>query len=79
MTDTGQVPPNAILRPRRWFSWVWIVPAVAAAIVIGLVHDLITPITQLTNYHDMTPFVLAAIALLVMSRGQVMSRSREEG
>ena len=36
MTDTGQAPPNATLRPRRWFSWVWIVPAVAAAIVIGL-------------------------------------------
>jgi branched-chain amino acid transport system permease protein len=50
-----------------------------AAIVIGLVHDLITPITQITNYQDMTPFVLAAIALLVMSRGQVMTRSREEG
>ena len=49
------------------------------AIVIGLVHDLITPITQISNYQDMTPFVLAAIALLVMSRGQVMSRSREEG
>lgn len=29
-------PPNASLRPRRWFSWVWLVPAVAAAIVIGL-------------------------------------------
>jgi branched-chain amino acid transport system permease protein len=51
----------------------------AAALVIGLVHDLITPITQLTSYQDMTPFVLAAIALLVMSRGQVMTRSREEG
>jgi branched-chain amino acid transport system permease protein len=50
-----------------------------AAIVIGLVHDLITPITQISNYQDMTPFVLAAIALLVMSRGQVMTRSREEG
>src|SRR5580693_2380147 len=50
-----------------------------AALVIGLVHDLITPITQLTNYADMTPFVLATIALLVMSRGQVMTRSREEG
>src|ERR1700721_728487 len=49
------------------------------ALVIGLVHDLVTPITQLTNYQDMTPFVLAAIALLVMSRGQVMTRSREEG
>ena len=51
----------------------------AAALAIGLVHDLITPITQLTSYQDMTPFVLAAIALLVMSRGQVMTRSREEG
>src|SRR5487761_52979 len=56
---------------------IWI--TFAAAIVIGLVHDLITPITQLTDYRDMTPFVLAAIALLVMSRGQVMTRSREEG
>jgi hypothetical protein len=27
----------------------------------------------------MTPFVLAAIALLVASRGQVTTRSREEG
>jgi branched-chain amino acid transport system permease protein len=50
-----------------------------AALVIGLVHDLITPITQISNYQDMTPFVLAAVALLVMSRGQVMTRSREEG
>lgn len=51
----------------------------AAALVIGLVHDLITPITQISDYRDMTPFVLAAIALLVVSRGQVMTRSREEG
>ena len=51
-----------------------------AALVVGLVHDLLTPITALTNYRDMTPFVLAAIALLVLSRGgQVMTRSREEG
>jgi branched-chain amino acid transport system permease protein len=50
-----------------------------AALVIGLVHDLITPITQISNYQDMTPFVLAAVALLVMSRTQVMTRSREEG
>jgi branched-chain amino acid transport system permease protein len=56
---------------------IWV--TFGAAIVIGLVHDLITPITQITNYRDMTPFVLAAIALLVMSRGQVMTRSREEG
>ena len=56
---------------------IWI--TFAAAIVIGLVHDLITPISSLTNYRDMTPFVLATIALLVMSRGQVLTRSREEG
>src|SRR6201987_4501486 len=37
-----------------------------AALVIGLVHDLLTPITQISNYQDMTPFVLAALALLVM-------------
>src|SRR5690242_7528566 len=50
-----------------------------AALVIGLVHDLLTPITQISNYQDMTPFVLATIALLVMPRGQVMARAREEG
>jgi len=50
-----------------------------AALVIGLVHDLVTPITQITQYQDMTPFVLAAIALLVAARGQVTTRSREEG
>jgi branched-chain amino acid transport system permease protein len=49
-----------------------------AAIVVGLVHDLLTPISALTNYRDMTPFVLAAIALLVLPGGSVLSRSREE-
>lgn len=50
-----------------------------AALVIGVVHDMLTPIIQVQPYQDMTPFVLAAIALLVMSSGQVMTRSREEG
>jgi branched-chain amino acid transport system permease protein len=49
-----------------------------AAIVIGLVHDLLTPIQALTSYRDMTPFVLATLALLVLSRYQVISLSREE-
>jgi branched-chain amino acid transport system permease protein len=50
-----------------------------AALVIGLVHDLLSPITQLSDYRDMSPFVLAALALLWVSRhGTVMSRSREE-
>jgi branched-chain amino acid transport system permease protein len=50
-----------------------------AAIAIGLIHDLLTPIASLSNYRDMTPFVLAAIALLVLSRRRLMTRSREEG
>jgi branched-chain amino acid transport system permease protein len=50
----------------------------AAAVVIGLVHDLVTPIQSLTSYRDMTPFVLAALALLVLSRHQGISLSREE-
>ena len=49
-----------------------------AAILVGLVHDLLTPIQSLTNYRDMTPFVLAAVALLVLSRRRVIARSREE-
>jgi branched-chain amino acid transport system permease protein len=49
-----------------------------AAIVIGLVHDLLTPINALTNYRDMTPFVLAAAALLLLSRRRVIALSREE-
>jgi len=50
-----------------------------AALVIGLVHELLTPIQQLSNYQNMTPFVLAAVVLLVAARTQVMTRSREEG
>jgi branched-chain amino acid transport system permease protein len=55
-----------------------IVLTFTAAIVVGLLHDLLTPITSLTNYRDMTPFVIAAAGLLVMSRRQVMTQSREE-
>jgi branched-chain amino acid transport system permease protein len=49
-----------------------------AAIVIGLVQNLLTPISSLGNYNDMTPFVLAAVALLAFSRRSVVSRSRED-
>jgi branched-chain amino acid transport system permease protein len=46
-----------------------------AAIVIGLVNALITPILSISQYRDMTPFVLATIALLVLSgrRGSALS------
>jgi len=51
----------------------------AAGIVIGVIHDLLTPFSALTNYRDMTPFVLAVIALLWASRHRtVVTRSREE-
>src|SRR5579863_5915312 len=41
MTDTPEQEPSgrdveARVRPRRWFVWVWIVPTVAAGIVIWL-------------------------------------------
>jgi branched-chain amino acid transport system permease protein len=52
--------------------------AFGAAIAVGLLHDLLTPITSLTNYRDMTPFVIAAAGLLVLSRHQVLAQSREE-
>lgn len=36
MNETSQTPPTARMRPRRWFSWIWIVPLVAAGIVVWL-------------------------------------------
>jgi branched-chain amino acid transport system permease protein len=46
-----------------------------AAMVIGLVNALVTPILSISQYRDMTPFVLATIALLVLSgrRGSALS------
>lgn len=54
-----------------------IVVTFVAAIVIGLVDAMITPIQSITNYRDMTPFVLAAVALLVVNRQRANSLSRE--
>ena len=48
-----------------------------AAIVIGVVDASITPIQSITNYRDMTPFVLAAAALLVINRHRVITISRQ--
>jgi branched-chain amino acid transport system permease protein len=49
----------------------------AAAIVVGVVESMLTPIPSVTNYADMTPFVLAGIALLItMVRGRDISVSR---
>jgi branched-chain amino acid transport system permease protein len=48
-----------------------------AAIVIGLITAELTPISSLSSYRDMTPFVVAAIALLVLSRRRVISVGRQ--
>jgi branched-chain amino acid transport system permease protein len=48
-----------------------------AAIVIGLIDSTLTPITSLTNYRDMTPFVLAIIALLWVNRHRTITIGRQ--
>ena len=48
-----------------------------AAIVIGVVESMVVPITSLTNYADATPFVLAVVALLVLSRTRALSATRQ--
>jgi branched-chain amino acid transport system permease protein len=48
-----------------------------AAIVIGLITAELTPISSLSDYRDMTPFVVAAIALLVLNRRRVISVGRQ--
>ncbi|MGZ4260299.1 MAG: branched-chain amino acid ABC transporter permease, partial [Solirubrobacteraceae bacterium] len=49
----------------------------AAAIVIGVISAELTPISSLSSYRDMTPFVVAAIALLFLSRRRVISVGRQ--
>jgi branched-chain amino acid transport system permease protein len=48
-----------------------------AAIVIGVVESMVVPIESITNYADATPFVLAVIALLVLSRTRALSGARQ--
>jgi branched-chain amino acid transport system permease protein len=48
-----------------------------AALVVGTVDAMVTPIQSLTNYRDMTPFVFAAIALLVQNRRRVITVGRQ--
>ena len=47
-----------------------------AGIVIGLVDALLNPFTAIYNYKDMTPFVLAIVALLFLSRRAGAARSQ---
>jgi branched-chain amino acid transport system permease protein len=48
-----------------------------AALVIGIIDAELTPVQSLSNYRDMTPFVLAVIALLVLNRRRVISVGRQ--
>ena len=48
-----------------------------AALVIGLITAEVTPVTSISNYRDMTPFVVAAIALLVLNRRRVITVGRQ--
>ena len=42
--------------------------AFVAAVLVGLIEEMLTPIQSLTNYRDMTPFVIAIAALLWQNR-----------
>lgn len=50
-----------------------------AALAVGVVSAMLTPILSLTEYRGMTPFVLATVALLVLSRRRVISLSGTAG
>jgi branched-chain amino acid transport system permease protein len=52
----------------RLASVAW---TLVAGLVVGLVNALVTPILSISAYRDMTPFVLATIALLWLSRKDV--------
>ena len=54
-----------------------IVVTFVAALVIGVIDAEITPINKISNYRDMTPFVLAVIALLVLNRRRVITVGRQ--
>ncbi len=56
-----------------------LVVTLIAGIVIGLVNALITPILSISEYRDMTPFVLAVVALLWLSRHREVSITRAAG
>src|SRR3954471_1093411 len=56
-----------------------LVVTLVAGIVVGVVNAMITPILSNSEYRDMTPFVLAIVALLFLSRHREISISRSAG
>jgi branched-chain amino acid transport system permease protein len=53
-----------------------IIITLLAGLVVGLVDALITPILSISAYRDMTPFILAIVAVLVLARRGDMSARR---
>jgi branched-chain amino acid transport system permease protein len=53
-----------------------LVVTLVAGIVIGLVNAMVTPILSISPYRNMTPFVLAAVALLFLARHRQISFAR---
>ncbi len=56
-----------------------LVVTLAAGIVIGLVDAMVTPFLSISQYRDMTPFVLATLALLFLARHERISFGRRSG
>jgi branched-chain amino acid transport system permease protein len=56
-------------------SSIWV--TFLAAVVIGVVESMVTPINAITNYADATPFVLAVAALLILSGRGALSGARQ--
>jgi branched-chain amino acid transport system permease protein len=56
-----------------------VISSLAAALIARLQSLVITPILSISEYRDMTPFVLAIIALLWLSRHREISISRSAG
>ena len=54
-----------------------IIVTFVAALVIGLITAELTPVSSLSNYREMTPFVVAAIALLILNRRRVITVGRQ--
>jgi branched-chain amino acid transport system permease protein len=53
-----------------------LVGTLLAGIVVGLVNAMVTPIFAISPYRDMTPFVLAILALLFFARHEQFSFQR---
>jgi branched-chain amino acid transport system permease protein len=56
-----------------------LVVTLVAGLVIGLATAMVTPFLSISEYRDMTPFVLAIVALLFLSRHEQISFARRSG